>query len=186
MVFAALFLESLGIPSPSELTLMAAGALAAEHQLSFAAVVLAGTSGSFLGAEVAYAIGRLGGRALVLRYGQRLGLNEERLHRVERFLVRYGIAAVIVGRVLSGVRAVISYPAGIFAMPWWAFSAATLVGSVLWPLLAGLLGQVLGREGHRLFRLLHHPWLTAVGLLVLLAGCLVVWRRRRRAEVIHR
>jgi membrane protein DedA with SNARE-associated domain len=181
VVFIVLFVESLGVPSPSELTLVAAGALIAEGRLNFALVIVAGSLGSFAGAQVSYLIGRRGGRALVLQYGRRVGLTEARLGQVETFFRRYGVLAVLIGRILSGVRAVISYPAGIFAMPWPAFAVATLVGAILWPLIATLLGALLGRAAAHLSLLLQHPFLLGLGLLLLAAVLLWVWRRRRTA-----
>lgn len=183
VIFLVLFVESLGLPSPSEITLVAAGALAAAGRLDFALVVATGAMGSLCGAQVAYWIGRQGGRALILHHGGRVGLTDARLRRVEDFFRRYGILAIIFGRVLSGVRALISYPAGIFGMPWLTFTVATSLGAVLWPLLAGGLGQIMGREWHRVVPFLHlllRPWSLALLLALLLAAAWAFLRHRRQ------
>jgi membrane protein DedA with SNARE-associated domain len=180
LVFTVLFVESLGIPSPSEITLVAAGAAAARGALSFPLVVAVAALGSLLGAQVAYFIGLRGGRALVLRYGARVGLTAARLDQVELFFQRRGLLAVVIGRVLSGVRAIISYPAGIFRMPWLRFTLATAVGAVLWPLLAGLLGRLVGVEWSLIVSWLRAPLTWAVAGALLVAAALTIRFRRRR------
>lgn len=180
-----LFIESLGIPAPSEITLVTAGILAGRGQIQPILVIISGAAGSTTGALVAYFIASRGGRHLLLRYGSRVGLTEERLARVEAFFGRWGIWAVIVGRVLSGVRALISYPAGIFEMPFYRFLGATIVGALLWPIITVSLGSLIGSHWQGVLEAVANfgPWIGA-GLLAFLA-LWIVWRflgRRSRPQ----
>lgn len=179
-VFGVLFVESLGIPAPSEITLVTAGILAGRGEIQPILAILAGASGSTAGALVAYLIAVRGGRRLLLRYGSRVGLTEERLDRVESFFQRWGLWAVVVGRVLSGVRALISYPAGIFEMPFGRFLAATIVGALIWPIITVSLGSLIGSHWQGVLEAIANfgPWIAAAILTFL--ALWVVWRFARR------
>lgn len=125
---------------------------------------------------MAYWIAVRGGRILLLRYGARVGLTEERLARVEGFFSRWGIWAIVVGRVLSGVRALISYPAGIFEMPFPRFVAGTIAGALLWPIITVSLGSLIGSHWQSVLEAVANfgPWVAAALLIFL--GMWVVWR----------
>lgn len=180
-VFLVLFAESLAVPAPSEFTLVTAGVLAGQGHMALWGIVVVGALGSTTGAVLAFFIGKRGGRLLILRYGRYVGLNEDRLHSVEKFFRRRGAGAIVVGRIISGVRAVISYPAGMFDMPFVTFLAATILGAAIWPLLAAGAGNWIGQHWALLLRFASHYWplLSAVAVLVAIA---VIARRRRAAR----
>lgn len=178
-IFIVLGVESLGIPSPSEITLVLAGVTISQGHLSYPLVIVVGALGSTTGAWVAYTIARRGGRPLVLRYGRRLGLGEPRLAEAERWFATRGAWAIIVGRIISGVRALISYPAGIANMPTPRFLALTAVGALLWPLIAVSVGWAIGPHWRQGLTWIEHGSVALV-TLVALAVALWFWRGRRR------
>ncbi|MCL8208808.1 MAG: VTT domain-containing protein [Actinomycetia bacterium] len=181
-VVAVLLVESLGIPSPSEIVLLLAGLLVAEGRFSYAGVVLAGAAGSTAGAVLAYWLARTRGRAWLLRRLRFLFRSPEALARWEAYFLRHGPLIVMVGRVLSGVRMVISYPAGLFGMPWPRFVLFTGVGSLAWPALATGAGWFLGPRVLAALRTLHRAEEAVV--IALAAAVLAFWlgRRARRAR----
>ena len=81
VVFAGVFLENMGLPVPGETTLLAGSALAHFGQLSIERVILTAIAGATLGDNLGFFIGRRGGRRLLERYGQRIGLTRGRLLR---------------------------------------------------------------------------------------------------------
>jgi membrane protein DedA with SNARE-associated domain len=131
-------LESVVPPIPSEVVLPFAGSLVAGGQLSFLVVLLAATTGSVIGAWALYALGRFGGRPGLRRLGPVLHLDETRLARMEAWFARRGDWVVLVGRLVPGLRAVVSVPAGMGRMPLGRFLLLTAVGSMVWN--AGLIG----------------------------------------------
>lgn len=179
-VFGVLLIESLGIPAPSEIVLLLAGLLVAEHQFAFGVVVLAGAAGSTLGAAVSYAVAYRAGRAWLDRHLWWLFRTPQALDRWHAQFLKYGPWIVLGGRVVSGVRMVVSYPAGLFRLPAATFFAATAVGSLLWPLLAVGAGWWLGPRVLALLQGLHHAEAGAVTALVLAGLAAWVWRRLRR------
>lgn len=173
LVFLFLLIESLGVPSPSEASLITYGVLAGEGKISLLLVVLSGALGSIVGANISYLIALRGGRALILRYGIRVGLTSQRLDQAEAFFQRRGAWAVVIGRIISGVRAYISYVAGLFEMPYPRFLVATTVGALIWPLLAAGAGYLVGPH--------IKMWLSRfwIALAVVLVGAAAFYLYRR-------
>ena len=95
---------------------------------------------------LAYEAGRHGGRPFVERYGRWLLLTTHDVDRAERFFGRYGGAAVIVGRLLPGIRSFIALPAGIARMPLVRFHLYTFVVSWPWCFALAYIGMMLGRS----------------------------------------
>jgi len=167
-VFVILFTESLGIPSPSEIVLLLAGVLVADGQFSFVAVLLTGALGSTLGASIAFHLARTHGRSFALRQLDRVNLPLASWARWESHFARRGFATVAVGRVISGVRMVISYPAGLMHMSWRWFLPATIIGSLAWAALATAVGMLAGPRVMALLGTLHafEDWALAVAAAV--------------------
>ena len=103
-LFGVLFAESFGLPLPGEAFLVTASFLATQGQLNIWLVGLTAWTAAVLGDNVGYAIGRFGGRRLVIRHGARVGISAERLNRTERFFAHYGPEIVIVARFFPVLR----------------------------------------------------------------------------------
>ena len=135
-VLALTFLENLFPPIPSELVIPLAGFVAAKGVLRLDAVIVAGTAGSLMGATLWYAIGRRIGerrlRAWVDRSGKWLTLSTKDIDRAQAWFARHGRTAVLVGRVIPGVRTLISLPAGFTGMPLGPFLFFSTIGTLLW------------------------------------------------------
>src|SRR5699024_4572902 len=115
-VFVLVLLEDFGLPVPGETALIAAAALASQGKLPIVLLRAAAWLGAVVGDNIGYAIGRYGGRRLVVRYGARWGLTDQRLARVEHFFARFGSAIVIVARFVVGLRQLNGIVAGIGRM----------------------------------------------------------------------
>ena len=127
-----LFLEDFGVPSPGETVLIAASVYAGAGRLNIVAVGVIGFAAAVLGDNVGYAIGRFGGRTLVLRFGRYVLLTPERLDRAESFFSRHGGKIVTVARFIEGLRQANGIIAGITRMPWPRFVAFNALGAALW------------------------------------------------------
>ena len=142
--------ENLFPPIPSELIMPLAGWTAQQGGLSFAGVVLAGTAGSVLGALALYGLGAWIGEARLKawtgRHGHWLLLRPEDLDDAAEWFRRRGVLAVLIARVIPGVRSLISIPAGLCRMPLGPFLAMTAVGTAAWTALLAWLGVLLGRN----------------------------------------
>ena len=136
--------ENLFPPIPSEVVLPLAGFLVGRGDLGGVQAIAAATVGSVVGALVLYALGRWGGRALVLRYGRLLRVTEAELSRAEGWFEKYGDVVVFFGRMVPLARSIVSIPAGMMKMPLARFTVLTTIGSVLWNTLLIGAGWFLG------------------------------------------
>ena len=130
------FLENIFPPIPSELIIPLAGFVAAEGEMSVPGVIVAGALGSLIGAVLWYEVGqRLGERRVrewVDRSGHWLTLTSSDVDHAQQWFRRHGGRAVFIGRLVPGVRSLISIPAGFARMPLAPFVLYSLAGTAIW------------------------------------------------------
>jgi membrane protein DedA with SNARE-associated domain len=141
-----MMLQAVGVPLPSEVMMSFGGYLAYTHELALIPVIVAGTLGDTSGAVISYFIGYYGGRPLVERFGRLIFIRERELAHAHDWIVRFGARAVLACKLLPGVRAVASLPAGVVRMPFGKFIAFTLLGSAIWCTGFASIGLALGRQ----------------------------------------
>lgn len=175
-------LETVFPPIPSEVVLPLAGFLVSRGRMGLVAVLVAATLGSLVGALVLYAMGaRLGQRRARALLSRLPLVDPEDVDRAADWFHRHGPWAVLLGRLVPGVRSLVSLPAGAQHMPLLKFCVLTTVGSALWNALLVGGGLALGSQ----WRLVeeYSGWVDVVlvGGAVALVGWALV-RRRRRAR----
>jgi membrane protein DedA with SNARE-associated domain len=142
-----MLVENLFPPIPSELIMPLAGFTAAQGELSFVGIVLAGTAGSVAGALFWYEIGRRIGidrlRRWTGRHGRWLTMSPDELDRAVGWFQRHAGLSVLLGRLVPAVRTLISVPAGVAGMALPTFLAWTMIGTALWTTLLAGLGYLL-------------------------------------------
>ena len=191
-IFAAMFLENLFPPIPSELIMPLGGFYVQQGQLQLVPVVLAGLLGTVLGALPWYGIGRLVNEERIelwlSRYGGWIGIRPEELGRSRKWFGRYGTVLVFWGRLVPGIRTLISVPAGIEMMPMTPFLLWTTAGSLIWTVLLTVAGMVMG-EGYSNVELWIDPVSKGVKVILVIAVLggatwlgLRIWRRRNSAD----
>lgn len=131
-IIVLMAMESSIIPVPSEIVIPPAAFLAAQGNLSFAGVILAGTFGSYIGSAASYWASLWIGRPLLARYGRYFLLGEDKIARAETWLARYEAGGIFFARLLPVIRHLISIPAGIVRMNFAKFSLMTTLGAAAW------------------------------------------------------
>ena len=148
MILLAMFLENLIPPIPSELIMPLGGFYVSQGQLDFFPVVLAGLIGTVIGALPWYGIGRLVNEERLEQWlsknGRWLGIKPQELARSRKWFNRYGVSLVFWGRLIPGIRTLISVPAGVELMPITPFLIWTTAGSLIWTLFLTITGFYLG------------------------------------------
>lgn len=143
-----MLIENLFPPIPSEVVMPYAGFLSADGYFSLPGAIVAGTTGSVLGAIALYYIGLLAGEPLVRpffrNYGKWFLLSEADLDKALATFTKHGDVMVFTGRVIPLIRSLISLPAGMNRMPLLRFLALTTVGSAIWTTLLTVAGYFLG------------------------------------------
>lgn len=142
--------ENVFPPIPSEVIMPLAGFLAFEGKMNIVAAVAAGSFGSLLGTYLWYIAARRIGEArlrrLVARHGRWLTLSLDDLDRAGDWFRRHGRMAVLLGRLMPGIRTVISVPAGLTGMKHAPFLAYSLLGTAVWTAFLTGLGYALGSQ----------------------------------------
>jgi membrane protein DedA with SNARE-associated domain len=175
-VFAAVAVESLGVPLPGETTLIGAALYAGStHRLSIGWVVGVAAAAAIIGDNIGYLLGRAGGYRLLRRYGRYVRLDERKL-KVGRYLFdRHGGKVVFFGRFISILRTYAAFLAGTNRMPWRKFLIFNAAGGILWAAVYGLGAFALGTAVHRVTTVV-----SIVGGLVAVAAVatIIVYLRR--------
>jgi membrane protein DedA with SNARE-associated domain len=176
-VLLLMTIESACIPLPSEIIMPFAGYLVYTGALKLLWVATAGAIGCNVGSVIAYEVGYYGGRPLVEKYGSYLLLSRHDLDMADRFFLRFGSAAVFIGRLLPVIRTFIALPAGIARMPRIRFHIYTFAGSWPWCFALAWIGMKLGERWNKDPRLAHwlHRLDAVIVLLVLLGLAWFIW-----------
>lgn len=144
-VFLLIFLENLFPPIPSEVILPLAGVVAAGPDGSFSVMLVCSVAGSMAGAWLLYGLCRLLGPERLRRIFIALPLlNVRDYDKTVEWMDKHGYKGVFFGRMVPGVRSLISIPAGLYAMPIGTFSVLTLAGSAIWNTTFLTIGYFLG------------------------------------------
>lgn len=177
-IVAAIAVEGVGIPAPGQTFLVGAALLAGRGEMSFPLVLLSAIGATVVGDNLGYAIGRRGGRRLVLRFGA----NRHHLARLSRFYRRYGAWPVLLSRFLDGARQLGSMLAGTSSMPWPRFFAFDFCGALLWVGAWGIGPYQLAAHAERLQAMWEHvnPIAVYVILGTLVASGLWLWLPDRK------
>ncbi len=142
-------IESSFIPFPSEIVIPPAAYLAYQGRFNIYLVVLFGIIGSLLGALINYYLAYTLGRKIVYSLANKnffkfLLINPEKLDKAEKYFLKYGNASTFIGRLIIGVRQLISIPAGFSKMNLKSFIFYTSLGSSIWVVILAFLGYTIG------------------------------------------
>jgi membrane protein DedA with SNARE-associated domain len=175
------FLETVFPPIPSEVILPLAGFLASQGEMNFVLVLLTATLGGYLGALLLYWLGRAFGEERIIKVLSKIPLlDRQDFERAAGWLHRHGRRAVFFGRLIPGVRSLISLPAGGTRMPLLSFSIFTIAGTLAWNTLLIGLGAALGSQYELIDKYSSVLDFLIIGLVVVLVGLLVLRRIRQR------
>ena len=146
----AMFLENIIPPIPSELIMPLGGFFVYQQKLNFYILVFSGLLGTILGSLPWYYLGILVNEKRISKFldkkGKYLGISSNDLNKSKRWFDRYGVSLVFWGRLVPGIRTLISVPAGIELMPIRKFLFWTTLGSLVWVSLLTYAGYFFGEN----------------------------------------
>lgn len=178
-VFLLMTLESACIPIPSEAIMLFAGFSASKGELTLFGIVVAGVAGNLAGSWIAYAVGYFG-RIDLLEKNRLIHLSPRHLKWADDWFARYGAPTVFFARMLPIIRTFISLPAGVAKMPFWRFTAYTVLGSIPWVLMLALVGEAVGDNWESWRHKLGYLDYAVLAVIVVGIVYLLLRRRRRR------
>lgn len=191
-IFLLMVLESACIPVPSEVIMLFGGALASgaviagvSLHLNVVTIAIVGALGNLVGAWIAYAVGRTGGRAIVDKWGKYLLIRHRDLDKAEQFFDHRGQLAVLIGRIIPVVRTFISFPAGTAEMSLSKFSILTLIGSLPWTFALAFAGKALASNWESVSKAFTPASIVIAVILIAFIASWYIRRRKKIATAIH-
>jgi len=169
-IFIMMAIESSFIPFPSEIVLVPAGYLASKGEMNVVYIMGSAVAGSLLGAFVNYYLALTMGRKFLLKFGRYFFISPQTLERLERYFKSHGHISTFTGRLIPGIRQLISIPAGLARMNLAEFSIYTTLGAGIWALILVLVGYFIG-ENETLIR----QYLREITIIVMILVAILVW-----------
>jgi membrane protein DedA with SNARE-associated domain len=180
-IFGLMILESSSLPVPSEVILPFSGYLVSTEQLNFWVTLTVATVAALIGSLVDYYIGLKGIEALTRRKVLgRVLLSMDQLTYAGQWFSKYGSWAIFLGRLVPGIRTLISFPAGAAKMPLAKFLAFTAAGCILWNSVLIYVGYYLGKNWVEVASVSHYILIAVVAALAVIAVTYFVRRQRKR------
>lgn len=162
-------IESTFLPLPSEVVIPFAAFKAGQGDLNVFLVVIFGTAGALTGSLINYTLSYYLGRPIVYRFAEsKIGklflLSKEKVEHAESFFIRNGKSSTFIGRLVPGVRHLISIPAGLSKMNLRDFVLFTVIGAGIWNIILAIVGFYLYEMRNQIFPYIGHI-LLALGVI---------------------
>jgi membrane protein DedA with SNARE-associated domain len=175
-------IESTFLPLPSEVVIPFAAYKAGQGDLNVFIVVLFGTIGALTGSLINYTLAYFLGRPLVHKFadskvGRLFLLSKEKVVHAEEYFIRNGKTSTFIGRLVPGIRHLISIPAGLAAMRLRDFVLFTVAGAGIWNIILAVVGYYLYAIRDQIFPYIGH---ILLGLGVIFVIYLIVKARREK------
>lgn len=175
-------IESTFLPLPSEIVIPFAAYKAGQGDLNVFLVVIAGTIGALSGSLINYTLAYYLGRPIVYKFaGSKLGkiflLSEERVMHAEEYFIRNGKTSTFIGRLVPGIRHLISIPAGLAKMSLRDFMLYTFIGAGIWNVILAFIGYYLYAVREQIFPYVGH---ILLGIGVIFVVYLVIKARKKK------
>lgn len=165
-------IESTFMPLPSEVVVPFAAYKAAQGDLNVFLVIIFGTIGALCGSLINYTLAYYLGRPLVYRFAEsKIGrlflLSREKVEHAENYFLRNGKTSTFIGRLVPGVRHLISIPAGLAKMNLRDFMLFTFVGAGIWNIVLAIIGYYLYEVREQIFPYIGHILLALGAVFVI-------------------
>ncbi|MBP0460776.1 DedA family protein [Streptomyces montanisoli] len=183
LVGVVIGVESLGIPLPGEIVLVAAALLASQQgHINPYILAACASAGAVAGDSTGYLIGRKGGRPLLAWLARKFPkhFGESQVGTAERSFERWGMWAVFFGRFVALLRIFAGPLAGVLKMPYWKFLIANLLGGVVWAGGTTLIVYEVGKVAEAWLKRFSYLGLV-LAVVIGVASMLVVKRRANKA-----
>lgn len=171
-ITALMAVESSFIPFPSEVVIPPAAYIASKpgSHLNIFLVVLFGTIGALIGAYVNYFLAMWLGRPVMYKLadskiGKILLLSSEKIIKAEEYFKKHGKVSTFVGRLIPGIRQLISLPAGLARMNFISFTIYTILGAGIWNVILALMGYIAHGQADLINEYSHE---LSIGIMVIL------------------
>jgi membrane protein DedA with SNARE-associated domain len=180
-IFLLMAVESSFVPFPSEIVLIPAGYLASNGQMNIFAIMGSALGGSLVGAFINYYLALLLGRKMLKKYGKYFFIKESAVDKMDAYFAKHGHISTFIGRLIPGIRQLISIPAGLARMDLATFSIFTTLGAGIWAFILVMLGYFIGENQELIDAYLKQITVTVIGILVVLGYLYYRYQKNKTA-----
>ena len=181
-VFLLMAVESSFVPFPSEIILIPAGVLIADGKMNMYLVFIVSIFGSLFGALINYYLAMFVGRRFLNRYGKYFFVSQNSLERMDNFFENHGHISTFTGRLIPGIRQLISIPAGLSKMNLKIFLVYTGAGAGVWSIILIALGYFIGKNQELISIYLKEITIATVIAVILLIAGYVFYKKRKMVK----
>jgi membrane protein DedA with SNARE-associated domain len=186
-VFFLMAVESSFIPLPSELVVPPAAYLASKGEMNVFLIVLLAGLGSVAGASFNYILARILGRPLIYliaekKWAKYIFLNKSHIEKAEKYFLERGNIATFLGRLVPGIRHLISIPAGFVKMNYLSFVFYTFLGATVWSAILAALGYFFGENQEFIFKYSKMIGIIFLVIFIVFVASFFFIRKRRKAR----
>jgi membrane protein DedA with SNARE-associated domain len=178
-------IESTFLPLPSELVIPPAAWLASQGSLNLVLIILFSSLGCVIGALINYILSYYLGRKIIYsladsKIAKLFFINRAKIEHAEEYFRENGNTSTFIGRLVPGIRHLISIPAGLAKMDIKKFILFTFTGSLIWNTILALLGYFFGKNQDMLMRHYHEMSYAALGVGIIFVGYLIFKKRKNK------
>lgn len=178
-IFIMMAIESSFIPFPSEIVLIPAGYLAFKGDMGVSMIMISALGGSMVGAFVNYYLALLLGRKILQKYGKYFFIKESALEKMDNFFDKHGHISTFAGRLIPGIRQLISIPAGLARMNLGVFSLYTALGAGIWAFILVMLGYFIGENQALIDQYLKQITILVLAVLVVVSSLYIYYQKKK-------
>jgi len=169
----------IGVPLPEQTLLTFTGFLVVQGGINYFIAILSASLGTILGITISFFIGHYLGIPFLEKFGYLLGLNKQRLAKIEHWYNKYGKLILTFGFFVPGLRHFISYFAGISKWSYTTFALYAIPGAVVWTTFFISIGAILGENWQAFLTMLEQYLWIAVVISIVAAALIWLYRRSK-------
>jgi membrane protein DedA with SNARE-associated domain len=182
-----MLIESTFLPLPSEVVIPFAAYKAAQGDLNVFGVVFFGTIGALTGSLINYTLAFYLGRPLVYKFAEsKIGrlflLSKEKVEHAENYFIRNGKTSTFIGRLVPGIRHLISIPAGLAKMDLRSFMLYTFIGAGIWNIILAIIGYYIYDVRDKIFPYLDNVLYILGALFIIYLVVKGIIRKRNKGN----
>ena len=177
-IFVATFLESTFVPIPSEVTMIPAGYLVYRGEMNFIMVMICSIAGTISGAMFNYYLALYLGRPIIIKYQKYFFLNDAKIAKIDGFFAKHGEISTLSGRLVPGLRHLISIPAGLARMNLKRFCLFTGIGGGVWMATLAAVGYHIGGKEELVAKYTPKVVMGGIALAVLAVVAYIVYMKK--------
>lgn len=181
-IFFATFLESTFVPLPSEVTMIPAGYLVYQGKMNLFLVMFNSIAGTICGGLVNYGIALYLGRPVLLKFQKYFFLNDAKVAKIEGFFAKHGEISTLSGRLIPGLRHLISFPAGLARMNVKTFCIFTGIGGGVWMAILTAVGYYIGGKEELVKQYMPKVIIGGIALALFAIMCYILYIKKVAAK----